>query len=212
MSLQESVLNKTRTWQVLRKYLRKRLGKSWDKTYSEVCAIGSTDRHFLRDLKYTVILRPWIDPTNGIVYEGAAHRQQDIKVDGFYVHPATGLLCEQHIPRDKKKAEPVTEIKLSDKEKYEFIEGVWYHITKYTVEHKGLTEKAPGWFYPYGRYVLPVTIIDGVHMWPVEWTEHVHKSRQLSKKDLKKLGLVNAPPNPKPLSRREHKALEAKLR
>lgn len=86
----------------IEEFLKKRIGKFWDKVYQEASdefdkrtRIG---RKFFQSLGFQVELHCYIE--NKIVYR----KERDYPVMGFYVHPKSG--CLQYArPKESKKVE-----------------------------------------------------------------------------------------------------------
>lgn len=194
----------------LKGYLRANLGRPWDKIYSELCQ--NLDRrsvsgnHVFQHIWDFVAKNCWIGQETRKVYE-LHNRGWSSLVNGFYVHPFTGLLKEQKLPSKKseravKKAkEPVTLIKLSPTSWYEKLEGIWYYLENYEIIHEHKSAKKP-------HFIWGVKEIqeEGVtYVWKDR--ESVYHKYQLNGKELKKLGLENERKLPAPFSRRESKRL-----
>lgn len=83
----------------LRGYLRKQVGRPWDKVWSELSANldkrSITGQHIFDHIK-------WEIETHAIMVGNRAHKHwgggsywTTLEVDGLYVHPRTGLVCHQ---------------------------------------------------------------------------------------------------------------------
>lgn len=157
----------------LRGFLRKSVGRPWDDVYSELCR--NLDRRSVSGLHVFQHLR-WEVQTNTFMKNGqvwyywrGGDSESPIHGSGdFYVHPTTGILCEDKnrisyrtVWREKQKRERVDKIKINDNQSYELIDGIWYHATYSWVE------------------ILPGTKNIAVH------------KKQLNKKELCDLGLKN---------------------
>jgi hypothetical protein len=171
--------------------LASRLGRRWDDVFSEFCSefdSRSLPGHsFLRDLRWHVATNCWVGAETGTIYRVDRWGGDAPVNDEFYVHPFTGILSWAD-PIIREKAErPVEKIDLKDGKSLEKIDGIWYFLHNYNIEHEGLTNLRPS-------YVRPkdVVLVDGVEQYIVKWTEHVNIKRQLSKKELRTHGLANA--------------------
>jgi len=114
-------------------FLRSRLGRPWDKVYSELRqgldVRKVTGRHIFDHLESMVETDCWIG-ADRTVYARPSRWQ----VTGFYVHPRTRLLC--FVPRlsarQRKKMllvrQEVDEIFLDRSRSYKLIEGQWYFV------------------------------------------------------------------------------------
>lgn len=193
----------------MRRFLKKNVGRHWDDVYSEICQhidCRTLDRyHFFQHVWQYVERDCWMG-INGLIYTygyGGPSR-----VHGFYVHPYTGVLSEQRginwwqEEAAKKPPTPITHYRITDIAHYERIEGIWYYIENYTVEHEGVTEIPP---YSWERKLIPNT---EPQLYRVTWTERIHTCRQLNKKGLRQAGLENEIKEPRPLSRRQRRALK----
>jgi hypothetical protein len=80
----------------LRKYLRRQVGRPWDKVWSELCA--NLDRrtvagiHIFDHIRQEVVLHATV-AEDGRVLARSRWSRDLREVDGLYVHPRTRLLC-----------------------------------------------------------------------------------------------------------------------
>lgn len=86
----------------LRAYLKKQVGRPWDKVWSEICA--TLDRRSLTGLHIFDHIKLEVDThtrfgVDGRIYGQGRWYSRDDPVEGLYVHPRTGLLC--NVPRTK---------------------------------------------------------------------------------------------------------------
>ncbi len=172
----------------LKRFLFSRLGKLWADVHSELSA--EFDRRtyagnrFWRSLdNWDIAEKCWIGAETGTVY--TYHRWGDGIVDGFYVHPFTGILSYQERKREERPEAPITRIAINDCCWVEKIIGIWYYIEYYRVEHEGLTQINENW-----RRSEPIEI-DGEVFYKVYWSEQIYNKHQLSKDELKKNNLTN---------------------
>lgn len=158
----------------LTKFLFSRVGRLWNDVHSELSQefdrrtyVGYT--FWKWGLKWEVAQNCWIGAETGTIYDGES------EVNGFYVHPFTGILCySSSIKRYNREAKPVTRFQIDDKRAYEKIEGIWYY-TEYCKNE---------YYHPYSQQSLlfperPFTVL---------------AKRQLSRKELQHLTLVNDNP------------------
>jgi hypothetical protein len=79
----------------LRRYLRKQVGRPWDKVWSEITqsldSRSLTGQHIFDHIRWEVEQEAWI-AENGRVYRSRRWRA-NAPVEGLYVHPRTRLLC-----------------------------------------------------------------------------------------------------------------------
>jgi len=174
----------------LERFLFSRLGRLWADVHSELSE--EFDRRtysgycFWRSLDgWDVAENCWIGAETGTVY--TYHRWGDGTVDGFYVHPFTGILSYQKKEVAKRPDAPITKISLSDRTWIEKILGIWYYIESYRIEHEGMTQIPPTW------RKEPVEV-DGEIFYKVFWNEDVYNKRQLSHEELRKNKLTNDTP------------------
>jgi hypothetical protein len=116
----------------LRRYLRKNVGRPWNKVYSEACEVLRSggrgvehvlDVHLLSEVDRNVEMDGHGNPVS------ATH---GYRVSGYYVHPRTGLLCLAKAVRRNRKAEPEStdRIPLGDGRYGVLINGLWF-IARY---------------------------------------------------------------------------------
>jgi hypothetical protein len=120
--------------QPLSRFVRSNLGRPWDEVYSELCAKidkrGATGYRVMHYLRAMVTTGCYFG-ADGAIY-GTWHTQ---RVQGFYVHPCTGLLCEapRESQRERKRrvmeAEEVTWLYAGGKIGYRKHQGLWYRVT-----------------------------------------------------------------------------------
>src|SRR5208282_742043 len=171
-------------------FLNSRLGRLWDEVYSEVSEAfdhrSLSGYSFFRDLRWHVQTKCWIGAESGNIYSSDCCGS--VVQNEFYVHPWTGLLCWAE-PIDRTRPDPPkTKVDLKDGKSYEKIDGIWYYLEEYDIEHEGLTLAAQA-----PAYLRPKILveIEGIEFYRTRWTEHVSTKRQLNKKELRKNGLYN---------------------
>lgn len=83
----------------LRGYLRKQVGRPWDRVWSELCATldrrSLTGLHIFQHIEWEVDTKCWLN-ARGEVMESRRFYSSNAPsrpVEGLYVHPRTGLLC-----------------------------------------------------------------------------------------------------------------------
>jgi hypothetical protein len=150
------------------KYLLSHLGDRWDKVHSELSQ--EFDRRtyagytFWKNVKWHVETECWVGAETGDIYARDNWRGGG-RVTGFYVHPETGILMYQEWNPRTKPAKPTAEIVINDRCNIEKIEGIWYY-----------TEYEPSRFARHGEGMS------------------IYLKRQLNRKTLKCLGLINDTP------------------
>lgn len=147
-------------------YLRKQVGRPWNKVYSEICKVMDR-RNIAQDHVFNHIFdRVCRDP---ILHKDGVWRERDARwyssPPELFVHPKTGLLQKNKRPKEApKKKKLITEIELEGPSRYVYLGGIWY--------------------------LAKVEIVP-VEVWAKQWPNQrkyviVHK-RQLGKKELKAL-------------------------
>ena len=78
----------------LRRYLRKQVGRPWNKVWSEISRIldnrSLSGQHIFDHIQWEVTQHACVG-TDGCVYD--RRWSGPVRVSGLYVHPTTGLLC-----------------------------------------------------------------------------------------------------------------------
>jgi hypothetical protein len=118
----------------LERFLRTNIGRPWYKVYSELCAgldkRKATGLHIFQHLESMVERACYIDESGKV----RCIHYHDLEVDGFYVHPRTGLLREaprlsrRERKRQRLAASPVTQVTLGDNLVYQKHEEIWYRV------------------------------------------------------------------------------------
>lgn len=179
----------------LRKYLRKQVGRPWDKIYSEMNQ--SLDKrtvaglHIWDHVLLEVETHTYLGEDGKTVYPCPKwmDERNSMPAAGLYVHPRTGLLCykptyyeqARATYRARKAAQPVTAIKVNDTHRLEQIAGIWYACEYGKAQ----------------RYVPPVVLHKGTQHERVLREGHFEEydvlrvKRQLSRVDLREHGLRN---------------------
>ncbi len=113
------------------RFLESKIGKSWNKTFSEICeniCIDSAVQNHIREhLEMDVYKNVFIK--NKLVFSKRAYNKEYYQLnDVFYVHPFKGTL--QKAPKRKyKPRDPKTYKKLNDKQWALKEDGIWYTVT-----------------------------------------------------------------------------------
>ena len=85
----------------LRRYLRKQVGRPWDRVWSEIAATLDrrtvSGQHIFSHIRSDVALNVWIGK-DGRAYEIGSFGGV-MGVSGLFVHPATGLLRDTRAKR-----------------------------------------------------------------------------------------------------------------
>ena len=114
------------------RFLRKNLGRPWDKVYSEIRAQldgrSVTGQHVLDHLRWEV-------ETDTFLVDGQPMWQgwgAPKPVSGFYVHPRTGILREgpsrRAIWRREKRPQQVVFVESADGNLFQRINEIWYRV------------------------------------------------------------------------------------
>jgi len=113
----------------LYRFLRKSIGRPWNKVYSEICK--TVDRrttsgwHFLTHLDQSVEKNCEMDDQGYLIRVGGWASGH---FTGFYVCPKTGLLkYSTGGPVKPEKPKPIISIKLSELHYLEKLNGVWFY-------------------------------------------------------------------------------------
>jgi hypothetical protein len=89
----------------IRGFLRKNLGRKWDDVYSDFCRKidrrCDTDYMILNDFKREVSTRTFLQ--DGKILEQTKYCYGPNQVDGFYVHPETGILEYKSLRLSKRQ-------------------------------------------------------------------------------------------------------------
>ena len=120
----------------LRRFLRKNVGRPWDKVYSEMKERlddrKAPDRHVFEHVDGEVETHALIDG-DGELYIWSYRVRAPVY--GFYVDPRTGLLCwsdnnpwRKARSKSKSAVEEITHIRLSENSSYVKLNGIWYFI------------------------------------------------------------------------------------
>jgi hypothetical protein len=125
----------------LERFLRSKVGRPWDKVYSELSQ--TLDRRSMAGLHIWSHVKDYVK-INCFMYAGRVWQEQRFGgdphlVEGFYVHPRTGLLLwsdykrwgtkRQQALRHKQTDEEKGLIKVDAKNNIERVEGIWYLVT-----------------------------------------------------------------------------------
>lgn len=172
----------------LRRYLRKNVGRPWNKVYSELAQHldkrKTTGIHIFDHVKWEVEQNCFLGE-DGKVYR-RRYRRTNL-VSGLYVHPRTGLLCWSDTKSDwqrsvaekraERKRQTEWRVPISGNQHYVNLKGIWYvaEIERYNRSERPAEEDAK------------MTLVDeGQTTW------RVTNKRQCSRKELKAAGLTNA--------------------
>ena len=117
----------------LKRFLRKNVGRPWDKVYSELCC--GLDRRKATGLHIFQHVENFVETSCRLVEGKPLCYSDDCPVRWFYVHPRTGLLCEapdRSGARERKRAAALAEevilLRLNDETGYRKHQGIWYRV------------------------------------------------------------------------------------
>ena len=123
----------------LRRFLRSRLGKPWDKVYSEIMAgfnmQNAVQYHVWQHLINfgEVETKTYMEGNTVMIWGGCPRSVGSWYRDEFYVHPKTGLLCVAagRSWKDRRTA-PSSQLSYIDPKKpliqYHQIDDIWYEV------------------------------------------------------------------------------------
>jgi hypothetical protein len=194
----------------IKKYLRKQLGRPWNKIYSEFCEhfkkTSVSQSHLLDHVSWYVEQNVFYLTENGkkIPYTSQGYRltEENSTYPQFYVCPETGLLKEAPVRTLKNKKKNQESFREIDDRFYKEIDDIWYELTlfHFLVEYKNgkYSFKIPKNLK--GNTVDPYSALDVIHRNAII-DSHGHnrygkyknsictQKRQLSSKEIKKLKL-----------------------
>lgn len=159
----------------LRRYLRSQIGRPWNLVFSEICAnirVDSAVQSHVRDhvFGYVDLQGPAVEPCGPKL---------------FYVCPRTGLLRASPLRGHRRRVRPIERVAVDATREHRLIRGLWFDV-----ELASLADAPRGaWDFVLrlpAREVYPLL----AHK---TYGDQVYASRlrQLNKRELRKLGLVN---------------------
>jgi hypothetical protein len=175
----------------LRRFLRSNLGRPWNKVYSEVSAAidrrSISGNHLHEHVRDAVELNCFIGEGRKIYapphWFGAPH-----EVEGFYVHPRTGLLCWKPYRRGRYvPPEPLPIIAVGEIEALFKLNGIWYHgrFKEGTPPERALLAQ-------YRRTPMLIPKLWPAHFRDKRWMVLVQQ-RQLNRAEMRRWELQNDP-------------------
>lgn len=176
----------------LRAYLRKQVGRPWDKVYSELSARldkrSLTGIHIWDHIKTEVEMHAFLGEDGKTLYHRQRFSSHLWPVVGLYVHPRTRLLCYKADtrPRYRRRPDP-NRRELNDGRVFEKIDGIWYETW-----YEQRTERLPAmWRAYFSRGV------ETHHRHFQEAKDHIEvvlvRKRQLARAELRAHDLRNDP-------------------
>jgi hypothetical protein len=139
----------------LRGYLRKQVGRPWDKVWSEITQTldsrSLTGQHIFDHIRWEVEQATWIG-TDGRVYRKRRWLWID-EVSGLYVHPVSRLLCHAPEPRHRFRNGAFSKAKAA-LGRFGIAVADAEGVRRYRVDGLRVWERRPsGWFVHTYRYV-----------------------------------------------------------
>ena len=197
----------------LRRYLESKVGTLWDDVYSECCTTldrrSMSGNHVFEHLRNMVTLTTVMVDGKVMELQSGSGAPMEIYYDSLYVHPETGLLCKNPGSRPKWTPKPDPNIMdgPTDLTRYTKIDGIWY-LSEYksTVDKKHSSPRSTYWHQhepadyswfkvDFKREWDETVEIHGrnyvLHRTSIRATMTRTIKRQLSKSELKALGLSN---------------------
>jgi hypothetical protein len=190
----------------LRRFIESRVGRLWDKVYSEICenlrADNTVQQHVRDHVEDFVAIRTSMVDGEVVIYH--KYRSPILLKNSFiglYVHPVTGVLLrnkmkltrrqERKVWKDQKAAEEASKIHVAkDGTEYRKVDGLWYEVLWGEVTGTEIRrmerDKIVTIIIPYSRQDI----------FTDKWHDKIgdlYRSGklQLSKKELRDLGLAN---------------------
>lgn len=177
----------------LRRYLRKQVGRPWDKVWSEIAATldsrSLTGLHIFDHIRWEVELEGWFGD-DGRLYHRRRWGAIEL-VSGLYVHPVTGLLARKPEPRwalgRAASQEAQTALRL-----FGIPSSTAQDVRRYRIDGLRVWECRDGsWFIHVYRYVPEqlirvITRTDGREV-PIFGSAHYERgaTKQASKKEIR---------------------------
>jgi len=119
----------------LYKYIRKQVGRPWNKVHSEICknlSVRSAVKSHVRDHAEQYVEQDVVMVGKRAHHKvGSRYRWNggELNAGELYVNPNTGLLCIQKAQKVQKKPKPITTLPSEDKlRQYRQIKGIWYEV------------------------------------------------------------------------------------
>ena len=176
----------------LRRYLRKQVGRPWDKVWSEITGIldnrSLTGQHIFEHIRREVAQHARLG-ADGSVYHD--RWSEAVAVSGLYVHPVTRLLCYAPDPRFGFRGGPFLKARATLRALGVYASSV-ADIRRYRVDGLRVWERRDfGWFIHTYRYVPEqlvrvITRSDGREV-PIYGTARYERvaTKQASKKEIR---------------------------
>ena len=177
------------------RFLNSRMGQHWNNVFSEFVHFDWIPVQYrtLEQISYYVEINTFIDKDGDI-----AVKRNYIFGDGvkkiseltyrrptLYVHPETGVLCEEKNRKDKRDASPPDFIVLGDYHQLIKLDGIWYEVKgeKIDIQNRYCNKRVG----PRDKMIYPRDIKQQLIFTDVK----ILYKKQLNSKELKKYGLKN---------------------
>jgi hypothetical protein len=175
----------------LRRYLRSNVGRPWNKVYSEISA--TIDRRSVSGNHLHEHIRETVPQHCFVAKDGKIHMPSQFifgprEVEGFYVHPRTGLLCWKPYRHGRYvPPEPPPLVAVGETEALFKLRGIWYHgrFKQGAPPDRALLAR-------YGRTHVVIPDLWPAHFQGKRWMTLVEQ-RQLNRTELRKWELQNDP-------------------
>lgn len=183
----------------LKRYLYKQVGRKWDDVYSDICehinSNSTVQKHVLDHVFDYVTKHVFIQ--DGKVYENRRFWRGLYEADGLYVHPETGILLDGTQPRKRYKPKVDPDVYQINGIEYRRVNGCWFEtIYEALPEPFEVTRyREDGEPHKYTVRQRKFDVVKKAHVQYDRWARITHyaaSKRQLSGKELRRLGLVNA--------------------
>jgi hypothetical protein len=188
----------------LRRFIESRVGRPWDKVYSEICenlrADNTVQQHVRDHIEDFVSIRTSMVDGEVVVHYSSPTLLKNSYI-GLYVHPVTGILLrnktrltrrqERKVWKDHRAAEEASKIHVAkDGTEYRKVNGLWFEVLWDTVTKREFSYLKNGEKITfYETYIRKDIFTDRMHNTVGE--RYRSGKRQLSKKELRNLGLTN---------------------
>jgi hypothetical protein len=130
----------------LRRYLRKQVGRPWNKVFSEICqnlrvdsAVQSHVRDHLEDFVETRVI-----DVDGVLCSSNHPVGWPLVRSSwkeFYVCPRTGLLRTIRSRKVLRQKTPVERIKIDENREYRLMNGIWYELALRPITHDAFGQR-----------------------------------------------------------------------
>lgn len=190
----------------LRRFIESRVGRPWNKVFSEICENLRTDNTVQQHVRdhvedFVAIRTSMVDDEIVIYHKYRSPILLKNSFIGLYVHPVTGILCrnkttltrrqERKLWKDQMAAEEASKIHVAkDGTEYRKVDGLWFEVLWDTVTKREFSYIKHGEKITfYETYIRRDIFTDKMHNTVGE--RYRSGKRQISRKELRDLGLTN---------------------